>query len=120
MDVDEHDIEQPLSLTNKLLSEDSLDQEILLTILDEEATSRNNSLYIIKHITTQFSDISNITEPVSLQTTDESIPQADRNNLRPIVSQTQTGINDSYADSDDEERPITMAGNDPQFDEIAK
>ena len=40
--------------------------------------------------------------------------------MLPIVSQTQTGIKDSYADSDNEESPITMSSDEPQFDEIAK
>ena len=73
------------SLTNKLFLEESLDQAILPTILEEEAASQiNNSLDIIKPITTKFANIPNIPEPVSLQTTDESIPQTNGNNL-PII-----------------------------------
>ena len=37
-----------------------------------------------------------------------------------IFSQTQMGINDSYADSDDEERSITESSKGPQFVEISK
>ena len=75
MDVDEHNIDQPLSLTNKLFLEDSLDQAILHNILGEKAASQiNNSLDILKPITTKFSNIPNIAEPVSLQNTDESMP----------------------------------------------
>ena len=110
----------PLSLTNKLFYEESLDQTKIPTIQEEEAKSHNNSLDIIKPITTQFSDIPNSTEPVSLQTTDESLPHTNGNNLPSIVSQTQTGINNSYVDSNDEESPITMSSDGPQFDEIVK
>ena len=44
MDIDEHDIDQPLSLINELFWEESLDQANLSNILEEEATSQNNSL----------------------------------------------------------------------------
>ena len=116
MDVDEHDIDQTLSLTNELFLEESLDQAKLPNILEEEATSQNNNIDIIKPINTQFANIPNITEPVSLQTTDESLPPTNGNNYPPIVSQTQTGINDSYAYSNDEESPITISSDAPQFD----
>ena len=92
MDVDEYDIGQPLSITNKLFLEDSLDQLILPTILEEEATSQNNSLDNNQPITTQFDNIPNITEPIRLKTTDESMYQTNGNNLLPIVSQTQTEL----------------------------
>ena len=42
------------------------------------------------------------------------------NHLPPIFSQTQTGINDSYAESDDEESPIAMTSDESQFDVISK
>ena len=104
MYIDEHDIDQPLSIINKLLLEESLDQAILPAILEEGDTSQNNSLDNNQPITTQFANIPTITEPVILQTTYESNPHTNRDTLSPIVIQTQTGINVSYADSDDEER----------------
>ena len=104
MDVDEHDIDQPLSLIIKLFLEESLDQIILPTILEKDAASQHDRLDNNQPITTQFSNIPNITEPVSLQATDESNPRTDRDILSLIFSQTQTGINASYADSDNEER----------------
>ena len=51
MDVVEYDIDQPLSLTELVLKE-SLNQANLPTILEEEATSQNNNLDIIKPIST--------------------------------------------------------------------
>ena len=51
---------------------------------------------------------------------DESKPHANGNKISRIVSQTQMGTNDSYADSDHKERPITESSDGPQYDEIAK
>ena len=103
--IDEHDIDQPLSLTNTLFLEDSSDQTFLSAILEEEPI---------------FADESNNAEPVSLQTTDESIPQNNVNDLPTIVSQTQTEIKDSYEGSDDEESPISIISDAPQFDKISR
>ena len=82
--------------------------------------SQNNSIDIIKPITTQFANIPNITEPVSLQTIDESNSHTNGDKISTIVIQTQTVIDDSYADSDQEERKITEPSDGPQFDEITK
>ena len=76
--IDEHDIDQSPSLTNKLFLEELSDQEILPTLLEEEPI---------------FADKSNNTEPVNPQTTDESMYKCNGDSLPPIVSQTQTGIN---------------------------
>ena len=51
---------------------------------------------------------------------DESVPQTNEDDLPPIVSQTQTGINDSFEGSGDEERPIPLTCDMPQFDTIAR
>ena len=61
-----------------------------------------------------------MTEPLSLQIKDEILPQPNGNNLHPIVSQSQTGINNSHADLDDEEIPITISSGDPEFYNIVK
>ena len=90
--IDEHDIDQSLSLTIKLFLEESSNQAILPSILKEEPI---------------FVDESNNAKPESLQTTDESMPQNIGYDLPPIVSQTQTRNNDSYEGSDDEEIPIS-------------
>ena len=103
--IDEHDIDQPLSLTNKRFLEESSDQEFLPAILEEEPI---------------FSDESNNAERVSLQTTDEILPRNNGDDLPPIFSQTQTGINDSYEGSDDEENPISIISDVPQCDTIAR
>ena len=79
MDFDEHYIDQPLSLTNKLFLEDSFGQASPPTILEEDATYQYNSLDNTQPINTQFSNIPNITEPLSITTTDESIPQINGN-----------------------------------------
>ena len=64
MSVDEHDIDQPLSLTNKLFLEESSNQTILPAILEEEPISTksqiNNGLDIIKSITNKLNYIENI------------------------------------------------------------
>ena len=103
-DINECDIYKPISLTNKLFLEKSSHQTILPTTLEEEPILQN---------------ILNNTEPVSLQTIDESIPQTNGDDLPPIVSQTQTVINNSYEGSDDEEIPIPLTVDVPQFDTIA-
>ena len=118
-DVDEHENHKPLSLSNILFLEDSLDQEGLPTILEEDPTSEYNSLDNTQHITTQVSDIPNITEPVSITTTDESNPHTNGDELPPIVSQPQMGINNSHVDSDNDEISITESSNGSQFDEIS-
>ena len=46
--------------------EDSLDQASLLTILEEDPISKNNSINNNQPITIQFSNTLNITEPISL------------------------------------------------------
>ena len=51
---------------------------------------------------------------------DESVPQTNGDDLPPIVSQTQTEINDSHEGSDDEESPIPLTGDVPQFDTITR
>ena len=108
------------TLINKLFLEESLDQSIPLTSLEEYATSQNNSLDNNQPITTQFVNIPNTTEHVSLQTTYESNPHTNSDALSSIVSQTQTGINASYVVSDDKERQITESSDGPQFNEILK
>ena len=87
MDVEEHYIDQTLSLINKLFLDESLDQESLPTILEEDATSQRNSLDNNQPITTQFSNIPKITEPGSLQTAGESNPHTNMDTLSPIISQ---------------------------------
>ena len=72
--------------------EESPDRAVFPTILEEETSSPksqiNNNLDIIKPITPKFADKSNISEPVSLQTIDESLPQTNGDNSPPIVSET--------------------------------
>ena len=103
----------------------------LPTILEDDATSeyesdkqstkqKHNSLDNIHPITTQFANIPNITEPVSTTATGESNPHTNGDELPPIFSQTQTEIGNSYLYSYDEEIPITVSSEVPQFDEIAK
>ena len=120
MDIEDHGIDKSLSLFNILFLEDSFDQTGLNNTLEEDPTSECNSLDNIQPITIQFTDILNTTESVSIIATDEINPHTNGNELPPIGSQTQTRINDSYADSDDEERPITVLSDGPQFDKIAK
>ena len=103
-DINEHNIDQPLSLTNKLFLEDSSDQTILPTTLEEDTTLYNKSTN---------------TEPVSLQTMDEIVPQTNGDDLPPIFSQTQSVNNNSHAGSDNEESPIPLTDDVPQFDTIA-
>ena len=55
-----------LSLINKLFLEESHYQAIPPTVLEEDTTFQNNSLDNNQPITTQFVNIPNITEPVSL------------------------------------------------------
>ena len=81
-----------------------LSEAISPTILEEDATSQNERLDNYQTITTQFVDIPNVNEPVSLQATDESKTHNNGDKISPIVSQTQAGINGSYADSDHEGR----------------
>ena len=120
MDSDVHDIGKPLSLTNTLFLEEPLDQASISNILEEDFTSQHNSLDNTQYITTQFANIPNITEHVSTTAIDETNPHTNEDKLSPIVTQIQTGINDSYADSDDEESPITGSSDRNQFDQISK
>ena len=57
MNGDEHDIDKPLSLTNKLFLKESLDQTSLPTILEEDPISQQNILNNTQPITTKFANI---------------------------------------------------------------
>ena len=51
---------------------------------------------------------------------DESKSHTNGDTISPIFSQTQTGINNFYAESDHEERQIIKSNDEPQFNKIAK
>ena len=69
---------------------------------------RENNLDNPLLLASKFINTLDVTEPVSKYTSDT--PHTNNGEgIPPIFSQTQTGINNSYSDYDDEDSPITSS-----------